>query len=224
MTDTIARSVLLLSPHRPLVTLIESWLAGCLQCSFTLHVSHTIADACEYLPGHQVDLILLDITVQAPSAKDPLPLLRAASPASALLALTPQPDESLILDLLCRGAHETLSLATASQAESVRTIARALARVGTRLSTLSPSNAVPADSTGRPRLIHDLNNLLTSINGFTDLLLSQLAADTAARMSAEQIRAAGRRAATLLKSQSSDTAPSSPPDPPAPPSVTTHTA
>lgn len=224
MSDTVDRSVLLLSQHRPLATLIESWLAICLQSPFTLRTAQNIADACECLRTHQIDLALFDLTVQAPSAKDPLPLLRAASPTSALLVLTPQSDESLILDLLCRGAHETLSLATASQAESVRTIARALARVGTRLSTLCPSNTVPADSTGHPRLIHDLNNLLTSINGFTDLLLSQLAADTAAHMSAEQIRVAGRRAATLLKSQSSDTAPSSPPAASAPPSVTAHTA
>ena len=154
MSDTVDRSVLLLSQHRPLATLIESWLAICLQSPFTLRTAQNIADACECLRTHQIDLALFDLTVQAPSAKDPLPLLRAASPTSALLVLTPQSDESLILDLLCRGAHETLSLATASQAESVRTIARALARVGTRLSTLCPSNTVPvangsAESGGR---------------------------------------------------------------------------
>jgi hypothetical protein len=68
-------------------------------------------------------------------------------------------------------------------------------------------------------LIHDLNNLLTSINGFADLLLAQLPADNPARMGVEQIRLAGKRATTLLKANTPTSAGPSVSSPSAPPSA-----
>ncbi|MEM8962429.1 MAG: PAS domain-containing protein [Acidobacteriota bacterium] len=47
------------------------------------------------------------------------------------------------------------------------------------------------------RLSHDFNNLLTAINGYSDLILHQTPAGEPARAWAEQIRNAGRRAAEL---------------------------
>jgi signal transduction histidine kinase len=49
------------------------------------------------------------------------------------------------------------------------------------------------------KLVHDLNNAITSINGFADLLLTRLPLDEPTRASAEQIRKAGTRAAALVK-------------------------
>jgi nitrogen-specific signal transduction histidine kinase len=50
-----------------------------------------------------------------------------------------------------------------------------------------------------PQLAHDLNNAMTSINGFADILLARLPADEPARAYAEQIRKAGTRATALVK-------------------------
>ncbi|MFQ5350495.1 MAG: PAS domain-containing protein, partial [Thermoanaerobaculia bacterium] len=46
---------------------------------------------------------------------------------------------------------------------------------------------------------HDFNNLLTAINGYTELSLSELEADTPVREHLKQIRSAGDRAATLTR-------------------------
>lgn len=49
-----------------------------------------------------------------------------------------------------------------------------------------------------PKVIHDLNNAITAINGFADILLSRLPADAQDRVRVEQITKAGARAAALL--------------------------
>jgi hypothetical protein len=95
-----------------------------------------------------------------------------------------------------------LSLRPSAETDHARTIERALARVNGRPGILKESDTRADETPAPPRLIHDLNNLLTSINGFADLLLNQLTPDHPARMGVEHIRLAGKRAATLLKAQS----------------------
>jgi nitrogen-specific signal transduction histidine kinase/CheY-like chemotaxis protein len=46
---------------------------------------------------------------------------------------------------------------------------------------------------------HDFNNLLTAINGYSDLLIQQMAKDHPMRREAEEIRKAGEQAATLTR-------------------------
>jgi nitrogen-specific signal transduction histidine kinase len=50
-----------------------------------------------------------------------------------------------------------------------------------------------------PKLAHDLNNAITSINGFADLLLTRLPVNEPARACTEQIRKAGARGTMLVK-------------------------
>ena len=199
MADTAPLSMLFLGPQSPLAAQVESWLATCLQGPLTLHLTHRLPEALEYLHAHPVDLVLLDLTLQDHSTQDALQSLHATSPTSALLALMPHADESLILDVLRRGAHEALAIVSSSPNEAFRTITRALARTGRHPPALTPPSTVLATPTDTARLIHDLNNVMTSINGFADLLLTRLAPQDPARPSAEHIRKAGERAATLLK-------------------------
>ena len=48
-------------------------------------------------------------------------------------------------------------------------------------------------------IAHDFNNLLTVINGYSELVLNSLGANLHARKNVEQIKKAGRRAATLTR-------------------------
>ena len=199
MADTTPLSILFLGPQSPFAAQVESWLATCLQGPLTVHLTYRLSEALEYLHTHPVDLVLLDLTLQNDSSQDALRSLHAASPASALLALALQSNESLILDALRRGAHEALAIASASHPEACRVIARALARTGSPLPALMRASTEPAAPPNSARLIHDLNNVMTSINGFADLLLTRLAPQDPARPSAEHIRKAGERAVALLK-------------------------
>lgn len=215
MTDTTPLSILFLGPQSLLTTQIDSWLASHFPGPLTIRMTHTLSDALEHLQAQRVDLVLLDLKKTEPPDQDLLHALRTASPTSARLALVSRTDDATTLDALRRGAHEVLAVTTSSHADACRAIARALARTGRELPALTRPNTDPAAPPDPGRLIHDLNNLLTSINGFADLLLARLAPQDPARPSAEHIRKAGERAAALLKAHApvQNSASSAPPAP-----------
>jgi signal transduction histidine kinase len=124
------------------------------------------------------------------------------APATALVVLNAAANETLLLDAIRAGAHETLSVATPSAQDLRLTIERALVRAeqpGMRTTSTATVQQAALPPT-LPKLVHDLNNAITSINGFADILLTRLPLDEPARTSAEQIRKAGTRAAGLVKS------------------------
>ncbi|MFO0706857.1 MAG: hypothetical protein U0412_08385 [Nitrospira sp.] len=161
--------------------------------------SAVLTDALAVLRTRPVDLVLMNVVGPDTLSDDRFQAIRHITPCCAVIAVLNRRDEAASLDAIRCGAHETLSMTDSPEQELVRSLARAFARVGRNASTLlRPVQAAPARSTP-PALLHDLNNLMTSINGFADLLLARLAADDPARPSAEQVRLAGKRAAALLK-------------------------
>lgn len=180
---------------------IQSRLAPLFDGPVEFLPSVTVAEALAMLQTRPVDLILLAPAAPNASTDDGVHTIRQAAPHCAVIVLLPRQDEAASLAAIRHGAHETLSLTDSTEQDSIRVLARAFARVGREASMLlRPVPSIPA----RPaptKLLHDLNNLMTSVNGFADLLLTRLAADDPARPSAEQIRQAGKRAAALLKSQ-----------------------
>jgi len=226
MADTGSLSILFLGPHSPLAAQIDSWLAAHVSGPRAIRMTATLSEALEQLQAQPADLVLLDLTRPDPSGQDPLATLRTASPASALLALLLRTDGDAALDALRRGAHEVLAVISSTHADACRAIAPALARTGKQPPAfMRPSTAPPA-SPKPDRLIHDLNNLLTSINGFADLLLTRLAPQDPARRSAEHILTAGTRATSLLKAHAPvpDTTPTTAPITSSTSSVTTANA
>lgn len=195
MTHRQPTSLLLLGLGLPLAAPLDTWLRAHVAEPMEIGSVPTLPEALTYLRSHCVDLVLVDEA----AAQTDLRAIHMASPATAIIALVTRMEESVLLHTLRQGAHDALCLLPAADTDHPRTIERALARVGGRADLLKETAARPDTTPAAPRLIHDLNNLLTSINGFADLLLGRLAPDDPARMSAEQIRLAGKRAMALLK-------------------------
>lgn len=191
-------SILLLGSGVPLAETLDAWLRAQFAEPLEIASVHTVPEVLAYLQSHRVDLVLVDEA----AARNELRTIHTASPATAVIGLVMQMNESGLLHTLRQGAHEVLSLRPSAETDHARTIERALARVNGRPGILKESDTRADETPAPPRLIHDLNNLLTSINGFADLLLNQLTPDHPARMGVEHIRRAGKRAATLLKPQS----------------------
>ena len=204
----------------PLAGTLDAWMHTHFAEPLNVASVTTVPDALDYLQSHRVELILVDEA----TARTELRTIHTASPTTAIIGLVMKMDTSLQLLMLRQGVHEVLCLLPSTDADHARTIERAVARVNGRAGLLKSDEPRPDIAAAPPRLIHDLNNLLTSINGFADLLLAQLTPDHPARTGAEQIRLAGKRAATLLKAQSAAHSSAAPPSSPTVPSITANAA
>ena len=198
MTDHTPTSILLFGSEASLAEALDAWLRAQFAEPLEIASVHTVPEMLAYLQSHRVDLVLVDEA----AARNELRTIHTVSPATAIIVLAIGTEASALLCALRQGAHEVLSLRPSAETNHARTIERALARVNGRPGILKERATRICEVQPPSRLIHDLNNLLTSINGFADLLLAQLPTDNPARMGAEQIRLAGRRAATLLKTHS----------------------
>lgn len=195
MTTHTPASIVLIGLHPTLAGPLDTWLQAHVTTPLEVASVHTLSDGLIYLRSHHVDLAFVD----AAAAQHDLRAIGTVSPATAVIGLTMRRDDSALLHLLRQGAHEVLCLfSPAETSDHLRAVTQALARVNGRAGLLKNSE-VPQTTPTFPQLVHDLNNLLTSINGFADLVVSQLPPDTPARIGTEQIRLAGKRAAALLK-------------------------
>jgi signal transduction histidine kinase len=213
-------SVLLVGSPVLMTGPFNAWLRAQFAEPLEIAATHAFPDALAYLRSHCADLAFVDETV----AQNDLRAIGTASPATAVIGLLMRRDDSALLQMLRQGAHEVLCLLPSAGLDQIHVLQRALARVNGRTEMFNAAESHTSMIPPPQRLIHDLNNLLTSINGFADLLLAQLAPNSPARTGAEQIRLAGKRATTLLKSHS-PTASSAPAhSAPTPPSVTVRAA
>jgi DNA-binding NarL/FixJ family response regulator len=211
-------SILLIEPNRGLALKLQDMLIGHFQAALDLGTACSLREGMTYLCAHQVSLVVMDMTLPDYKGLDAVRALRLTIPASALIALSTVANETLLLEAIRAGAHEALFATAPSAQEFRQVIERAMVRAGQpafNARATSPARQAALSPT-LPKLAHDLNNAITSINGFADLLLTRLPVDEPARACAEQIRKAGARATVLVKaltplSESSSSVPA--PDP-----------
>lgn len=194
-------SILLIEPNRGLALKLGDMLIGRFQATLDLGTACSLREGMTYLCAHRVSLMVMDLALPDYKGLDAVRALRMTAPASGLIALSTVADETLLLEAIRAGAHEALFVATPSAQEFCLVIERALARAGQPAFNERATSPVQqaALSPALPKLAHDLNNAITSINGFADLLLTRLPVDEPARACAEQIRKAGARATVLVK-------------------------
>lgn len=193
-------SILLIEPNGGLALKLQEILSSHFQTALDLGIARSLREGMTYLCAHRVALVLMDLSLPDYKGLDAVRALRMTAPAGALIALSAAANETLLLDAIRAGAHEALFVATPSAQEFRLAIERAMVRAGqpelngTSTSPIRQAALPPA----LPKLVHDLNNAITSINGFADILLTRLPVEEPARTSAEQIRKAGARAAALV--------------------------
>ena len=194
-------AVLLIESDRSLALKLQDLLLGHFHATLNLGVACSISDGMTYLCSHRVSLILIGLAVSDYKGLDAVRVLRLTTPDSGLIAHGSVVHETLRLDAVRYGAHEVLSVADTS-ADTFR-LAVECAMIRAKQPQMSagpiPSGQSVAVGSTAPALAHDLNNAMTSINGFADILLARLPADEPARAWAEQVKIAGTRAAELVK-------------------------
>lgn len=194
-------SILLIEPHGGLALKLQEMLIAHFQAALDLGTARSLREGMAHLCTHQIALVLMDLMLPDYKGLDAVRALRLTAPAAALVVLSATPSEPLLLDAIRAGAHEALTVPTPSSQDLRLTIERALVRAELPVARATSTSSVQqaALPPALPKLAHDLNNAITSINGFADILLARLPAEEPARASAEQIRKAGTRAASLVK-------------------------
>ena len=183
-------SVLLVDPDRDFARKAQSLLFSHFSDSLDLSLAGSLHDGLTHLCTHQVRLIILGPALPGQRMSDTIHALRVAAPNKGILVYGMATDESFRLDALRAGAHEVACISDVSPDTFKLAIERTLAR-----SWQQPAGATISIT---PQLIHDLNNAITAINGFADILFNTVHSDTQSRACVEQIRNAGTRAAGLL--------------------------
>jgi CheY-like chemotaxis protein len=194
------RSILVIEPDSGSALKLQDFLTAHFQSALDFRHVRSLREGMACLCTHRVSLVLIDLALPDSNGLEAVRLLRSTTPTSVLIAVGCVVKEALLLDAIRAGAHEVLPLVSTSTQEFCLAVDRAMARAGhlpREEREPSPVQMV-ASPPVLPRLRHDLNNAITSINGFTDLLLARLPAEEPARACAEQIRKAAARAATLV--------------------------
>ena len=195
-------SVLLIEPERRLALTLQDLLMGHFQTALDLAIAGSLREGMTHLCTHQVTLTLMSLSLPDYKGPDAVRAVRLAVPDTALIAYGDTPPIPLLLEAVRAGAHDVLSLAGISAGTFHQAVECALIRATESAMQAGLSAHVQArtSSVTMPRLVHDLNNAIMSINGFADLLLTRLPAEEPARVCSEQIKRAGTRAAALLES------------------------
>ncbi|MBH0178573.1 MAG: hypothetical protein HP491_12090 [Nitrospira sp.] len=146
-------------------------------------------------------MILISLAVSDYKGLDAVRALRLTAPDSGLIACRGIVDQTVRLDAIRAGANEVLSIADTSPDEFRLTIECAMIRAN--LPGISARSTPPEQPAAvHPNMLemtHALNNTMTSINGFADILLARLPTSDPARACAEQIKLSGKLATALVQ-------------------------
>ena len=183
-------SVLLVDPDKNYARKVHGLLFNHFSESLNLALAHSLHDGITHLYAHPVRLILMGPAFSDRRTSDAARALCLTAPNSGFLVYSFTPDESFRLDALRAGAHEVVFISDVSPDTFRMAIECTLAR--------SWQATMDAIVPVAPKLIHDLNNAITAINGFADILPSRLPADAQNRVCVEQITKAGTRAPAVF--------------------------
>ncbi len=195
-------SVLLIEPEKGLSLKLQDLLMGHFQSALDLAIAGSLREGMTHLCTHPVGLTLMSLSLPDYKGVDAVHAVRLTAPDTALIVYCATPPIHLLFEAVRAGAHDILSLADTSVDTFRLAIECAMVRATQPALQTQPSapNQTGTGSATIPKLVHDLNNAIMSINGFADLLLTRLSTEDPARTCSEQIKRAGIRATALLKS------------------------
>lgn len=195
-------SVLLIEPKRTLALNFRDLLSKSFSTIPDAKIVHSLQEGLNILRTREFSLVLVDFELPDSTGPDAVRVLRASAPHSAVVVFTQSGNVESLLEAVQAGSHEVLPDVLPSPQELALVVRTALIRArSSKILAEASQSPFPIAISGQslPKLAHDLNNALTSINGFTDILLTQLPAEEAPHRCVEQIKDACDRATELAR-------------------------
>jgi DNA-binding NarL/FixJ family response regulator len=171
----------------------------------TLERARTVSEAIACLARGEFGAVLLDLGLPDSSGLETFGRLRIAAGDRPIVVLTARDDDALAIAAVQAGAQDYLVKSSTDAQLLERALRYACERAefqrALRASEERLRQSERMEAVGRLAggVAHDFNNVLTSIFGYTDLLLEQLAAEDPRRSDVLEIRKAAERAATLTR-------------------------
>ncbi|MBL8075528.1 MAG: response regulator [Nitrospira sp.] len=207
-------AMLLIEPDSNLALAFRELIACAYHASVTFDVVSSLSEGLTYLRTHRAPLIFINLALPDSSGPEAVEKVRQTASSSAVIGFHRHVDATLLSNAIRAGAHEVLPV-TPPSAETLRlSITSALIRATRSLTSTEPASPALADLTSSvplAKMAHDLNNCLTSIKGYTDILLARLAPGDPSQYCAEQIKLACGRAENVIKQLPKTTGTSSAP-------------
>lgn len=212
-------AVLLIEPDSDLALTFRELIARAYHSSVTIDVMSTLREGLTYIQTHRVPLILMNLALPDDTEGKAVEQVHQSASSSAVIGYHRTTDTTILSNAIRAGAHDVLPVVPPS-AETLRmSITNALIRAtGPQTATEPAPSTTAAPTLAAPltKVVHDLNNCLTSINGYADILLARLSAGDPSQYCAEQIKLACGRAENVIKQLSTTTGPCSAPQRPTP--------
>ncbi|MDH5193906.1 MAG: response regulator [Nitrospira sp.] len=212
-------AALLIEPDPNLARSFRELIVFAYHSSVPLEILPSLHEALTYLQTQHVPLILMNLALPDDTGREAVKRVRQTASSSAIIGYHRTTDTTMLSDAIRAGAHEVLPLIPPS-AETLRlSITSALIRATRPLTATEPAPpATTSPTVAFPlgKVAHDLNNCLTSIKGYADILLARLSAGDPSQYCVEQIKLACGRAEIVIKQLPHTTSTSSAPQPSTP--------
>ena len=176
--------------------LIEKTLSEAAADQFEFACTERLDLALEHVAQHEIDVVLLDLTLPDSSGLSTFERLHAQSPAIPTIVLTGLDVETLGIKAVQKGAQDYLIKGQVDTPLLVRSVRYAIERKLLE-NQLLQSNRLESIGELAGGVAHEFNNLLTSIMGYTQLGITGLAPGNPVCSDLEAVLRSAERASKL---------------------------
>ncbi len=197
--------VLLVEDNPGDARLIKEFLSDAGGTAFEIEVAQKLSHGLGALSEKKFDVILLDLSLPDSSGLETVAKALSYAQQTAIIVLTGLDDEKLAVDAVRKGAQDYLVKGQIDTDLLSRAIRYAIERKGAEeekselQAQLQRAQKMEAIGTLAGGVAHDLNNVLSGIVSYPDLILMQIPPDSPIRKFVLSIQESGKKAAAIVQ-------------------------
>ncbi len=197
--------VLLIEDNRGDARLIQEILSETTWRIFEIETAQRLAEGLQELSSGAFDVVLLDLSLPDSSGLETLAKIQAGSPQTPIVVLTGLDDDLVAIEAVRRGAQDFLVKGHISADLLSRAISYSIERKNAEKEKnqlqlqLAHAQKMEAIGTLAGGVAHDLNNVLTGLINYPELLLIKMGADNPYRSHILKIKNSGEKAASIVQ-------------------------